>query len=277
MRATFRTAAVAAGAVTVLALPAAHAFAADAPTTPSQQQQEKKKEVKRELVGSPKFDKGWSGKVYDLVEYVNGVRTSNLGYEADVAKDGQAKGTLKGHDGKGMAKTVTQKIDGITFTLTFNGDLTAKGLQEGAGQHGRTFVKEYKNLGASGFDARVYKTKAGFEADILNGKAVWHTMKTDGKKADTAQHNGAHFVLNPDGTLKGWTEGTATKPTTKPGDPKPETKPAPPKGGVKAGAEGMDPATSGDSAGLIAGGAGLAATGAAALGFALLRRGRTES
>ncbi|MFC9299567.1 hypothetical protein ACFTWH_36370 [Streptomyces sp. NPDC057011] len=255
MRATIRTAAVAAGAVTVLALPAAHAFAADAPTAPSQQQ-EKKREVKRELVGSPRFDKGWSGKVYDLVEYVNGVRTSNLGFEADVAKDGQGKGTLKGHDGKGMARTVTQRIDGVTFTLTFNGDLTAKGPQEG-----RTFVKEYKNPGGSGFDARVYKTKAGYEADILNGKAVWHTMKTDGRKADSAQHNGAHFVLNPDGTLKSWTEGTTPKA---------------PRGGVKAGAEGVEPATPSNNAGLIAGGAGLAATGAAALGFALLRRGRTN-
>ncbi|MFD7260249.1 hypothetical protein [Streptomyces sp. NPDC059874] len=270
MRATFRTAAVAAGAVTVLALPAAQAFAADAPTTPSAPSAQQKKEVKRELVGSPKFDKGWSGKVYDLVEYVNGVRTSNLGFEADIAKDGQGKGTLKGHDGQGMAKTVTRKIDGVTFTLTFNGDLTAKGLQEGAGQQGRTFVKEYKDLGGSGFDARVYKTKAGYEADILNGKAVWHTMKTDGRKTDRARHNGAHFTLNPDGALKGWTEGAGKKPTTAPA---PDTSKITPKGAVKAGAEGVE--TSNDGAALIAGSAGLAAVGAAGLGFALLRRGRT--
>ncbi|MBT2479532.1 hypothetical protein, partial [Streptomyces sp. ISL-94] len=233
------------------------------------------KEVRREAVRTVILEKGWAGKVYGLVQYEGGKRAATLGYEADVTKDGKAKGTLKAHDGQGTSKTVTQKIDGVAFTLDVNGDLTAQGMQEGEGREGRTFVKEYKNLGGSGFDARVYKTKAGYEADLLNDKAVWHTMKTDGKTADSAQDNGAHFVLNPDGTLKGWTEGAGTKPA----DKKPEAKvvqPLTPKGGVKAGAEGVEPAASGESAGLIAGGAGLAAAGAAGLGFAMLRRGRTE-
>ncbi|MFF1377169.1 hypothetical protein [Streptomyces sp. NPDC058308] len=47
-----------------------------------------------------------------------------------------------------------------------------------------------------------------------------------------------------------------------------------PKGGVKAGAENMRDA--GDPAFLVAGG-GMAAAGAAGLGFAMLRRGRTDS
>lgn len=47
-----------------------------------------------------------------------------------------------------------------------------------------------------------------------------------------------------------------------------------PKGGVKAGAEGVHGA--GDPAFLVAGG-GMAAAGAAGLGFAMLRRGRTDS
>ncbi|MFJ2767951.1 hypothetical protein [Streptomyces sp. NPDC087300] len=47
-----------------------------------------------------------------------------------------------------------------------------------------------------------------------------------------------------------------------------------PKGGVKAGAEGVHSA--GDPAFLVAGG-GMAAAGAAGLGFAMLRRGRTDS
>ncbi|MEU7578187.1 hypothetical protein AB0B50_11345 [Streptomyces sp. NPDC041068] len=47
-----------------------------------------------------------------------------------------------------------------------------------------------------------------------------------------------------------------------------------PKGGVKAGAEGVR--TAGDPAFLVAGG-GMAAAGAAGLGFAMLRRGRTDA
>ncbi|MEU6991909.1 hypothetical protein ABZ953_14775 [Streptomyces sp. NPDC046465] len=47
-----------------------------------------------------------------------------------------------------------------------------------------------------------------------------------------------------------------------------------PKGGVKAGAEHLRDA--GDPAFLVAGG-GMAAAGAAGLGFAMLRRGRTDS
>ncbi|WP_327353440.1 hypothetical protein [Streptomyces sp. NBC_01304] len=47
-----------------------------------------------------------------------------------------------------------------------------------------------------------------------------------------------------------------------------------PRGGVKAGAEGV---TSGDNPALLAAGGGMAAAGAAGLGFAMLRRGRTDS
>ncbi|MFE6841868.1 hypothetical protein [Streptomyces sp. NPDC057686] len=46
-----------------------------------------------------------------------------------------------------------------------------------------------------------------------------------------------------------------------------------PRGGVKAGAEG---ASAGDKPMLVAAGGGMAAVGAAGLGFALLKRGRAE-
>uniref|UniRef100_A0AAU2JNH7 Uncharacterized protein n=1 Tax=Streptomyces sp. NBC_00049 TaxID=2903617 RepID=A0AAU2JNH7_9ACTN len=214
MRATFRTAAVvAAGAVTAVTLPAAHAFAADAPAP--------------------------------------------------------APGTA----------------------TTPGAAPTAPAEEPGREAVGRTFVKAYGNLGGSGLDARVYETKGGHEADILNGKAVRHTLKTDGSKADSARHDGVRFVLATDGTLKGWTEGAGAKAGDGAMKPAPEAtaKAAPkviPRGAVMAGAEGVGTsgdgagagagAAAGDSAGLIAGTAGLAAVGAASLGFALLRRGRTE-
>lgn len=281
MRATFRTAAVAAGAITALALPAAHAFAADAPT-PGPASKETSKETKREALRTVKLEQGWTGKIYELAQYEGGEKSATLGYEADVMKGGNLQGTLKAHDGKGQAKSTTRTIGGVVFTLDFNGGLTAKGMTEGKGGQGRTLVKEHKNLGGSGFDARVHKTKGGYEADLLNGGSVRHTMKTDGKKADAAQHNGAHFVLNPDGTMKAWTEGgkPVAKPETKPAakpETKPETKPVTPKGGVRAGAEGVgSPESSGEGTLLVAGSAGLAAAGAGGLGFALLRRHRTE-
>lgn len=185
MRATFRTAAITAGAISALALPTAQAFAADASSA---------EDVKREALRTVNLEKGWSGKVYELARYEGGKKAATLGHETDVIKDGRVRGTLKGHDGKGNARTVVQRVDGLSFTLDRHGRLTAQGMREGAGQQGRTFVTRYEDLGGSGFDARVHRTASGYEADILNGR-----------KAGTAQHNGAHFVLNPDGTMKGWT------------------------------------------------------------------------
>ncbi|MCB5163479.1 hypothetical protein LG634_01255 [Streptomyces bambusae] len=49
-----------------------------------------------------------------------------------------------------------------------------------------------------------------------------------------------------------------------------------PKGGVKAGAEGVREGTDGDGPVLLAAGGGMAAAGAAGLGFSMLRRGRTS-
>ncbi|MER5729669.1 hypothetical protein ABT084_15230 [Streptomyces sp. NPDC002138] len=181
-----------------------------------------------------------------------------------------------------------------------------------ARESARVFVRAYENVGGSGFDARVYKIKNGYEADLFrggDGGAVWHTMKTYGKKSDVARHDGARFVLNTDGTLKAWTgtvrpatppkktEPQKTDPKTEPQKTDPKTAepqktgpasvtpatdgtkkvtPIVPRGGVKAGAEGVVGYTGGSSVPLIAGSAGIAAVGAAGLGFAMLRRGRSD-
>ncbi|MEU6824439.1 hypothetical protein ABZ921_27730 [Streptomyces atriruber] len=81
-------------------------------------------------------------------------------------------------------------------------------------------------------------------------------------------HIGITYLKGQDNGRKQHDTGTATG--TKHGT---GHKTVTPKGGVKAGAEGVRDA--GDPAFLVAGG-GMAAAGAAGLGFAMLRRGRTD-
>ncbi|MFE0174742.1 hypothetical protein ACFWZ2_20700, partial [Streptomyces sp. NPDC059002] len=76
---------------------------------------------------------------------------------------------------------------------------------------------------------------------------------------------GLHVTLNPDGTIKSWVEGQKPQ-------PKKDSHQVVPKGGVKAGADGVTPASSSDDVPLVAAGGGMAALGAAGLGFALYRR-----
>ncbi|MGW7149490.1 hypothetical protein ACWGIY_35435, partial [Streptomyces sp. NPDC054878] len=232
--------------------------------------------------GTTDLGKGWSAKV--------DVNASARTAKAAISLHGKAKGSLEAY----VDPRVT-KIDGNTFKLSADGTITRTGAApkpkpspKPTPGHERTFVRQYTNLGGSGFDAKVYKTRSGYEADMIakapdtGKKTVWDTIKQSGSKAAYGQHNGAHFVLDPDGTMKAWTEGRTT--------PKPQPKPQPhtqqhaqqqngtsqvvPKGGVKAGADGMSPA--GESAPLMAAGGGMAALGAAGLGFALYRRKQND-
>ncbi|WP_327351300.1 hypothetical protein [Streptomyces sp. NBC_01304] len=208
-----------------------------------------------ESKGTQDLGSGWSANVQ--------LNASARIAKAQISLNNAAKGSLQTEPGKSASKV----IDGCTFTLNSDGSITKK--KNETPKPGRTFVREYTNLGGSGFDAKVYKTKAGFEADLI-GKAtdsgnlvVWDTLKQSGKQPAYGQHNGAHFVLNPDGTMKGWVEGSTD------GGKKDRIVP---KGGVKAGSEGATAEP--DETALIAAGGSMAAAGAAALGFAMLRRGR---
>ncbi|MFI1629053.1 hypothetical protein ACH4YO_33790 [Streptomyces noursei] len=163
-----------------------------------------------------------------------------------------------------------------------------KGSQDkGKGKKGeRSFVRA-QNL-AGGFTAKIYKLGQNhYQADMYakapdTGKPVkYDTLETTGGKPAHGQHNGAHFVLQPDGTMTSWVEGGNKKPDNKDGKGKDgkskkqdQDKATPknqgkviPRGGVKAGAEGVE---SGDHTMLLAGGG--AATAAAGLGFAALHR-----
>lgn len=85
-------------------------------------------------------------------------------------------------------------------------------------------------------------------------------------KPSTVLKTGLKVTLSKDGKIS--QEWTGNKPT---GQGKPHT--VIPKGGVKAGAEGVES----DGGTLLAAGGGMAAVGAAGLGFAMLRRKRSQS
>ncbi|WAL96723.1 hypothetical protein [Streptomyces sp. Je 1-369] len=234
-----------------------------------------------ESKGTTDLGKGWTAKV--------DVNASARTAKAAIALNGKPKGSLTAYD-----KSATTKIDGNTFTLTPSGTVTMQAKPtppKPKPDHKRVFVREYKNLGGSGFDAKVYKVTNGYEADMIakapdtGKKSVWDTLKQSGSKPAYGQHNGAHFVLNPDGTMKGWTEGrtnsnghhdnNGTKPQPQShshSHSRNDSQQVVPKGGVKAGADGVKAESSSDDAPLIAAGSGMAAAGAAGLGFALYRR-----
>ncbi|QDQ12672.1 hypothetical protein [Streptomyces spectabilis] len=217
--------------------------------------------------GTVSLGHGWSAKV--------DVNASARSAKAQLLKNGVAKGSLKAY-----IKPASTKIDGCTFTLRADGTVTRTGTPappkpKPQPSKKRTFVREYQNLGRTGFDAKVYRTRSGYEADMIapapdtGKKIVWDTLKQTGAKAAYGQHNGAHFVLHPDGTMKGWVEGGA-KPQPKPTR---HTSTKVPQGGVKAGAEGVDDtANASHDTPLVAAGGGMAALGAAGLGFAMYRR-----
>ncbi|MET7361065.1 hypothetical protein ABZS76_21830 [Streptomyces sp. NPDC005562] len=235
--------------------------------------------------GTTDLGKGWTAKV--------DVNASARTAKAAISLNGKAKGSLTAYE-----KSATGTIDGNIFTLTPGGTITMKAKPtppKPKPDHKRVFVREYRDLGGSGFDAKVYKVSTGYEADMIakapdtGKKSVWDTLKQSGGKPAYGQHNGAHFVLNPDGTMKGWVEGKThgnghhdNNGTHTNGNGNGHAKPQPrndsnqvvPKGGVKAGADGVE--STSDDAPLIAAGGGMAAIGAAGLGFALYRRNHQD-
>ncbi|MFJ7064009.1 hypothetical protein [Streptomyces sp. NPDC101115] len=90
---------------------------------------------------------------------------------------------------------------------------------------GRIFVQSYKL--ADGSVAKVYMTTPqDYQAEIWAGGTLLDTLTTSGQPA-YGENNGLHVVLNPDGTVRSWTDEVPTpKPVPKP-DPKPVPKPKP--------------------------------------------------
>ncbi|MGW7412034.1 hypothetical protein [Streptomyces sp. NPDC054863] len=161
-----------------------------------------------------------------------------------------------------------------------------------------SFVRSVKLV--DGSTAKIYKTgENSYKAVVTaNGAEVGTLVSTDGKPAK-GELNGMFVVLNPDGNVVSWispvdkpkprpkptpqphkdTHTHANHPhTNHPHKQIPPVQPAPdqhkvlPKGGVKAGAENVSATSGAPDATLLAAGGGLAAAGAAGLGFAVLRR-----
>lgn len=316
-RRTFRTAAIATGAIAALAVPTTAAFASDTPATPHGQVAQddqtgtqdqtgkdqgqdqgqdktdpdgnKKDETGKDETGQDKskdkdkdnetpkpgswtslgtkdLGNGWSAKV--------DINASARTAKATISQNGAAKGSLTAY-----AKSATSTIGGNTFTLSPEGTITMKAKPtppKPKPVDKRVFVRDAKL--ADGSLAKIYKLGPNhYQADIYAHGAKLDTLDANGKSA-SGQNNGLHVTLNPDGTIKSWVEGkthhnghNGTTPQPKP-QPKKDSHQVVPKGGVKAGAEGVTPAGSSEDAPLIAAGGGMAAVGAAGLGFALYRR-----
>ncbi|MFE4632011.1 hypothetical protein ACFRJ1_01360 [Streptomyces sp. NPDC056773] len=290
MRATrsLRTAAVAAGVIVGLAVPAGAAFA-DSPTpaaSPSSGTQDKagKSETKKEAAGEQQLADGYKATLYKHVSNGPTMDLTVKGYEAEItqAKSGPLL-TLKA-----FGKSASAQHGGYTFTLSADGKVTSKkdattpkpkpspdkAKVAGISVGGNTMA-ELSHTAADGPKAVL---RVGPE-DAPAGFKAGHVQATLTKKSPRFENNGQKFeIVKADSAkpqLKVTVEGR-TKfydfPAVKKGTGDKPAKPTPPKGGVKAGAEGVE-----DSSGhtpVIAGSAGLAAAGAAGLGFAMVRRSR---
>ncbi|WP_338698540.1 hypothetical protein V2W30_20575 [Streptomyces sp. Q6] len=222
-RATFRTAAVATGAIAALAVPATAAFA---DTTPAPQQangaddqsqgtgtddqnqngtdgqdqnqgqdqgqdQGDQDQNARQLISSPTLAEGFSAKVYSV---------GGNGAEADIYKDGALVTTLKANGS--TAKTTT---GGYVFQLTPSGQLTAD--QDSSGDKtdppvpGGWESKGTTNLG-DGWSAKVdvNASARSARAEISqNGTSKGKVEAYDGSK--TTRIGDRTFTLTSDGTI----------------------------------------------------------------------------
>ncbi|MFG2498455.1 hypothetical protein ACGFSB_09620 [Streptomyces sp. NPDC048441] len=273
-RRTFRTAAIATGAIAALAAPTAAAFAADTPSAPQGQvaqddQTDNPDQTGQdtdtpqpgswESKGTTDLGKGWSAKV--------DVNASARTAKASISLNGTAKGSLTAYE-----NATSTTIDGNAFTLTPDGTVTAKLVDKDKDKDkpvpGGWVSKGTANLG-KGWSAKVDVNASArtAKASISLDGTTKGSLKAYIDPAST-KIDGNTFKLSADGTI--------TRTEAKPTPPKPQPKPVNgtsrivPKGGVKAGAEGVKPA--GESAPLMAAGGGMAALGAAGLGFALYRR-----
>ncbi|WP_424212921.1 hypothetical protein ACN20G_13035 [Streptomyces sp. BI20] len=260
---------------------------------------EKGKELARTYVTTVKLADKSVAKVYSFADGH---------FEADIVSDGTVFGTLVSTNGK----PAHGEHNGLHVVLQPNG--TVSSWVEGGtkpAEKPKPQVKKETSVRITMPDGRIAKLIDGpsgkrVELSMPNGNALgtldaknpnavndgWsYRLVTDGKITKfvviDGKNGGASWVYDFSGKLieKYTPEGSGKKAEKKSDKKaeKPATKPTGdrvvPKGGVKAGAEGVSTAEaqdSGETAVLLASGAGMAAVGAAGLGFALLRRRDAE-
>lgn len=156
---------------------------------------------------------------------------------------------------------------GLKVTLLHGGDLK----QEWTGGQGNKPKPQSDGVQTvklwDGGTAKVSKARTGVWGATLHDRQAAPVDAIEANaKPSAVLKTGLKVTLSKDGKIS--QEWTGSKPT---GQGKPHT--VIPKGGVKAGAEGIES----DSSTLLAAGGGMAAVGAAGLGFAMLRRNRSQS
>ncbi|MFC9293042.1 hypothetical protein ACFTWH_00980 [Streptomyces sp. NPDC057011] len=314
-RTTLRTAAVVAGAAAVLAVPVGSAFA-DSPTVPEPQvlpgveqpsvDPSVEPPVKPEVDPSvppttppvkPPVKPGHGVRAYvTTVKLADGsvakvYKIADNHFEADIFAGSTKLDTLVSTGG-GAAYG---QNNGLHVVLHPNGTVTS--WMEGADKPKppvKPEVKKESSVRITMPDGRIAKLVDGpngkrVEISMPNGYALgtidlkrpstlndgWtYKLVRDGKRVKfvviDGKGGGSSWVYGFDGRLiEKYTVGPKEQPK------KPVADRVVPKGGVKAGAEGVTP-PKGDTPVLLAAGGGMAAVGAAGLGFAVLRGNRTS-
>ncbi|MFE2284367.1 hypothetical protein ACFXDJ_09350 [Streptomyces sp. NPDC059443] len=221
MRATFRTAAVAAGAITALALPTAQAFAADAPApanpsaatdtpkpaedkpetkpeTKPADKPETKPETKREGAGTQQLGDGWYAKVFKHVSNGPTMDLKVTGYEAEIYP---AKGALQATL-KAFGKADSAKVGEYTFTLSADGKVTTK--KDAAKPKPKPVENKVSGISVGGGTMADLTNKAGEgpkavlkvgPKDAANGTKAGTVMATLTAKSPRAENNGQKFEI----------------------------------------------------------------------------------
>ncbi|EFL16097.1 hypothetical protein [Streptomyces sp. C] len=288
---TLRTAAVLTGAAAVLALPVGSAFA-DSPTVPEPEVLPGVERPAEKPVGKPvekPVEKQAKGRVYvTTVRLADGsvAKVYKLGdghFEADVLTRGAKPDILVSKNGR----PAYGQNNGLHVVLQPNGTVTS--WVEGGPKPQVKKETSVRIAMPDGRIARLVDGPSGKRAEISmpNG----NVLGTIDMKNRSALNDGWTYKLVQDGKRvkfvvidgKGggdsWVYDFSTGKlieryrAEKPVEPA-KVERVVPKGGVNAGAGGSDAQT--DTPLLLAAGGGMAATGAAGLGFALLRRNRTN-
>ncbi|MBD0746055.1 hypothetical protein [Streptomyces sp. CBMA152] len=294
-RRTLRTAAIATGAIAAFALPAGAAFAADSTPTPGpadqdqdrKQDESKKDDAKKEsrsFVKSVKLADGSVAKVYKL---------GQNHYEAEIWANGTKLDTLVAN-----GSSATGENNGLHVVLTPGG--TVSSWVDGGKKDEKKDDKRDERQREKKSDRKVVSTA---KVTMPDGRIAKLIKTTDGPRVEISMPNGNFLgsidLKNPSTLNDGWTykivnagkgsykfvvidgksggnswvydfDGKLIEKYTVQKDAKKSTTGVVPKGGVKAGADVSG--SGGNQVPLIAAGGGMAAAGAAGLGFALYHR-----
>lgn len=186
-----RTALVATGVTTALAISAAGAFALDSPATESGTSAAPRSESERVHVRTVRLaDHVSRAKVY---------RTGTDRYEAEIWADDVRYGALYTQGRAAYAQN-----NGLHITLRPDGEVTSwlEGAKPKPEPVAQRVLVGTATLADGSTTAKLYRVAADHhEADILADGVRLETLVTDGRRAAHGEDNGLHVTLHPDGRL----------------------------------------------------------------------------